>query len=437
MNKLLLTITLCLGTSTAVLAQTNVGETGTVTFNYRGNNVTYTTVKAKDGRIWVQQNIGATRVATTNTDANAYGDYFQWGRWDDGHQIKGSTTTSLTMPSPNNPSGLNKVTGNSNPFYYQTNSPYVANDNFWGGGTITDTWDASTSENATATNGCDPCKQLISQGYRLPTKAEWEKVIADENITDRSTAYNSNLKIALAGYVGYNFGYNSSGSAARLWTSTADANGNAYLARFQSAAPTSTVVSNARASGLSIRCIFDINILPVSFIDFGGIYKNEAINLAWSTSTEQDNAHFNIYKSTNGQPFKLLTAIVGKGNTNNISKYTYTDWQPINGNNYYRLDQVDINGTTTVLKYVSIKVSLKKIDVSVRASNNNLEITYTGDVVRVDIHNISGNKLLSRDLNTTNTESGKININNSLPSGIYILTCKFKNGQTKSIKFSK
>src|SRR5690606_28383203 len=116
------TIALCFASSIGVLAQTNVGETGSVTFNYRGSSIVYTTVKAKDGRIWLQQNIGATRVATSNTDAAAYGHYFQWGRWDDGHQIKETAIGSETMPSPNNPNGLNKVTGSNNPFYYQSGS---------------------------------------------------------------------------------------------------------------------------------------------------------------------------------------------------------------------------------------------------------------------------------------------------------------------------
>ena len=85
---------------------TNPGDIGCVTFNYRGQPVSYTTVRGADGKIWLQQNLGSTKIATSLTDSEAYGDLFQWGRWDDGHQLRNSSLSS-SAPSPNNPSGLN------------------------------------------------------------------------------------------------------------------------------------------------------------------------------------------------------------------------------------------------------------------------------------------------------------------------------------------
>jgi hypothetical protein len=37
----------------------NTGDTGCVSFMYQGQQVTYTTVRAKDGNIWLQQNLEA------------------------------------------------------------------------------------------------------------------------------------------------------------------------------------------------------------------------------------------------------------------------------------------------------------------------------------------------------------------------------------------
>ena len=68
------------------------GSTGVVNFTYKGQSVAYKTVRAKDGKIWLQQNLGSPQVAFHINDEASYGDYFQWGRWDDGHQ------------SPNSPS---------------------------------------------------------------------------------------------------------------------------------------------------------------------------------------------------------------------------------------------------------------------------------------------------------------------------------------------
>ena len=46
------------------------------------------------GDILIDRNLGASQVATSSTDADAYGDLYQWGRGTDGHQIRTSGTTS-------------------------------------------------------------------------------------------------------------------------------------------------------------------------------------------------------------------------------------------------------------------------------------------------------------------------------------------------------
>jgi hypothetical protein len=70
----------------------------TVTFNYKGNIVTYGTV-ISNNRCWLDRNLGAAQVATSSTDAAAYGDLFQWGRLDDGHQVRTSPTTTTLSNS--------------------------------------------------------------------------------------------------------------------------------------------------------------------------------------------------------------------------------------------------------------------------------------------------------------------------------------------------
>src|SRR5690606_21950503 len=45
----------------------DIESTGTVSFTYSGTPVTYKTVRAKDGNVWLQQSLGSTKVATTST----------------------------------------------------------------------------------------------------------------------------------------------------------------------------------------------------------------------------------------------------------------------------------------------------------------------------------------------------------------------------------
>jgi uncharacterized coiled-coil DUF342 family protein len=47
------------------------------------------------GKIWMDRNLGATKVASSYDDSQSYGDLYQWGRGNDGHQCRNSTTTSI------------------------------------------------------------------------------------------------------------------------------------------------------------------------------------------------------------------------------------------------------------------------------------------------------------------------------------------------------
>ena len=74
-----------------------------------------TVVNSTTGKTWMDRNLGASQVATSSTDAAAYGDLYQWGRGADGHQIRTSGTTA-TLSSTDQP-------GNGN-FILAPNSPY-------------------------------------------------------------------------------------------------------------------------------------------------------------------------------------------------------------------------------------------------------------------------------------------------------------------------
>jgi hypothetical protein len=103
---------------------TNVSYTFTVVAtNATGNSVAsaasaavspFGVVTSAGGSIWMDRNLGATQVATSSTDALAYGNLFQWGRGADGHQVRtsGTTTTLSSADQPGN-SNFILVAGNS------------------------------------------------------------------------------------------------------------------------------------------------------------------------------------------------------------------------------------------------------------------------------------------------------------------------------------
>ena len=87
--------------------------------------------------------------------------------------------------------------------------------------------------------------------------------------------------------------------------------------------------------------------LPVSLLNFDGHKQGASDILNWSTSCEVNNAYFNLQHSTDGILFTTIDKINTKApNGNCLTKLNYetTNAQSSAGHNYYRLEQVDING---------------------------------------------------------------------------------------------
>ncbi len=231
---------------TIVNPGTAVGSTGSATFTYNGGQVTYPSVRAKDGKIWLQQNLGAKRVATSMTDVESYGDLYQWGRWADGHQLRTpapAVKASSTL-SANNPSGL--PAGGS--------KDYIGG--WWSGGASTDTWNAAAPTGVSETNGCDPCK-VLGNDWRLPTEEDWNSVLTAEGITNNATAFASNLKIPAGGWRATNSSaIASAGTSSWYWSSKASGSAGAKGVWIQSSS-TQKSYTDARAYGTSVRCVKD------------------------------------------------------------------------------------------------------------------------------------------------------------------------------------
>lgn len=224
----------------------NTGDTGCITFNYRGQAVTYTTVRGADGRIWLQQNLGSTKVASSFDDADSYGDIFQWGRWDDGHQLRTSPTSPA--PSPNSPDGL----WGTDKFVIGAQSA-----GWWATNATSDAWTATSPVAITSAVSADPCK-AIGLGWRLPSSAEWVNVVSVEGINNPATAYASYLKLPAGGYRSHTTGgYSYVGQRGYFWSSDTANTGGKYL--YVGGTIVTPAAGAPRGQGESVRCTKDLN----------------------------------------------------------------------------------------------------------------------------------------------------------------------------------
>ena len=180
------------------------------------------------GKIWMDRNLGATQVATSSTDAAAYGDLYQWGRGADGHQLRTSSTTS-TQSSTDVPGNADYILNNIFPYDWRS----TKNDNLWQG-----------------VNGVNnPCPS----GYRLPTIAEWSAERGTWSSDNAAGAFASPLKLTMAGVRQFSSNSISTGKGV-YWSSSISGNNSTYIEFVTGSATTFSIY---RSYGMSVRCIMN------------------------------------------------------------------------------------------------------------------------------------------------------------------------------------
>ncbi len=100
--------------------------------------------------------------------------------------------------------------------------------------------------------------------------------------------------------------------------------------------------------------------LPIELLDFNvQATANKKVDIYWSTAAEINNAYFDIERSKDGISFESIDQLQGHGNTNSEMHYRTVDLNPFIGINYYRLKQVDFDGSFT---YSDIKSAVINSD---------------------------------------------------------------------------
>ncbi len=96
--------------------------------------------------------------------------------------------------------------------------------------------------------------------------------------------------------------------------------------------------------------------LPITLLYFKGHYKDKLVYLTWASATETNNDYFELERSINGETWIHLIDIKGAGTTTATQYYPVIDTNPVVGINYYRLKQVDFNGTFVYFTPIAVNV---------------------------------------------------------------------------------
>ncbi|WP_180336389.1 IPT/TIG domain-containing protein [Pontibacter ramchanderi] len=205
--------------------------------------------------------------------------------------------------------------------------------------------------------------------------------------------------------------------------------------------------TNLLASTKSLQLNGDAIIpLPVELIAFNARKEGNSVQLTWATASELDNDYFEVQMTEDLKgEFKAVGKVKSKVNTTSLRQdYQFNHKGNFNGTRYYRLKQVDLDGTFEYSKVVAVSSNGVNLAVGPRVYPNPInadsKLVYNADragKLNVRIVNMNGSAVqnLSYDI-----EEGEntilLNLNNNLPTGIYILMAEF-NGKTEQVKLMK
>lgn len=148
------------------------------------------------------------------------------------------------------------------------------------------------------------------------------------------------------------------------------------------------------------------NPLPVTWLSFNAVKKANTSYLTWTTATEINNHYFDVERTVDGKTWKKIGQVQGAGNSSTILNYNFTDIKPEIGVNFYRLKQVDYNGTFDYSEIRSVNFNDKITGISVfpNPSDGRIDIVLTPDLFgSLSITDASGRMVFEKDIQNTHS----------------------------------
>jgi hypothetical protein len=159
---------------------------------------------------------------------------------------------------------------------------------------------------------------------------------------------------------------------------------------------------------------------PVTFISLNASKSGSAIKISWTTALEKNNDYFIVYRSTNANNFTAIATVDAAGNSSSVQNYSYLDRSAPLGPVYYKIIQVDTDGSTSTTRIVSYNNQTHSmVNVYPNPFNGSTSLAFLGNwdtAVKVIIMDLTGNTVYSLE---NYLPSEALNIGSSLPNGMY------------------
>jgi hypothetical protein len=119
----------------------------------------------------------------------------------------------------------------------------------------------------------------------------------------------------------------------------------------------------------SSPCNFTVP-LPVKLISFEGIISNSSCLLTWESTLELNFKGYEVLKSIDGVNYQSIGMVESLNNSEQIKKYMFEDRQLLEGNNFYKLRMIDIDGSSSYSPIVPVNNDQKNLNNTVNIYPN-------------------------------------------------------------------
>jgi hypothetical protein len=424
----------CNGTSTTLTAN---GAVGTVYWYINGCGVT---------QIGVGNSITVSPTTTTTYFARNY---------NSGLFSSGCVSTTITV----NPTPTVSVSSVTNTICEGSNTQLISSVGNTGGSPITYSWSPSTgltnpnapspfaspttNQTYTLTVSSNGCSNATSTTINVNPSVGFVSTVSGNNTIIAGTQ--ETYSITPVPNATYQWAYTQS-ITAPYWSNIPNSNTPSisfYWPQTTTDGSVRVTVSNSSNCGTQVR-FFNIitnGALPVELLSFDGTCNDNLITLNWRTATEHNTSHFDVLKSRDGENWSKLTTLNSAGNSTQELSYSTKDENAIDGNNYYKLMQYDIDGqfkeygpinvicNGNTKGYFSIFPNPSTGDFQVIL--NNKQLIGGGTLI---IKDTKGSEILTKEIKIS-SGINLFNVSNlNLPSGVYYISITSNDISTEIIK---
>lgn len=182
------------------------------------------------------------------------------------------------------------------------------------------------------------------------------------------------------------------------------------------------------------------SVLPVELLSFDAKKNKSTIDLSWETASERSSDYFLIERSPDGEAFEPIGQVSAAGDAQSLTSYSFQDKKPLTGMNYYRLRELDKDGTETLSKIVSVQNgSLNQVqlypnptkDYFLLVTENKEEAAAT-----IEVRNSTGNLVYQQGETLANNNTIRVSTDFLTP-GVYWVTVIFDNLKSETLRMVK